>query len=438
MEIKIATLNVCLGLMNKLILINNILVENEIDILCLQEVEIRKNVASKDLNIRGFNLELENNSEKSRTCIYVSNKIKYRRRPDLEGINSNIVIIDIDCKSKVSRVINLYRSFNPQDNVSARDKFKYQLQLIKEARTQGCVILGDFNLDYSRVNDVNYANRFMFDDLESILYQLELIQIVNFVTWSRLVGQVLRSSILDHIYIKDPTVVKSLKDMTPSFGDHLLIMFNVDGQNCNLHALNKKRDWRFYSKEILHEKLCSVDWNIDIDTVQEFWNEFEFKLISIIDDIVPLCDFSGTIIKEPTPRIVKNKINKRNRLLKLFKKRPNLDLKSRISNLNCEIRAHFFAKRKFKVRKGILPGNSKTLWSAVNIAKNNGHNGIPENMCQNNVPVVNISESFAEFFDKKVSNIVNQTVISDNVYSGRRKIHAEVEMFMTEFNIIQP
>ena len=213
-------------------------------------------------------------------------------------------------------------------------------------------------------------------------------------------------------------------------------MFNVDGQNCNLHALNKKRDWRFYSKEILHEKPCSVDWNINIDTVQEFWNEFEFKLISIIDDIIPLRDFSGTIIKEPTPRIVKNKINKRNRLLKLFKKRPNLDLKSRISNLNCEIRAHFFAKRKFKVRKGILPGNSKTLWSAVNIAKNNGHNVIPENMCQHNVPVVNISESFAEFFDKKVSNIVNQTVISDNVYSGRRKIHAEVEMFMTEFNTL--
>ena len=62
-------------------------------------------------------------------------------------------------------------------------------------------------------------------------------------------------------------------------------------------------------------------------------------------------------------------------------------------------------------------------------------NVIPENICQNNVPVVNISESFAEFFDKKVSNIVNQMVISDNVYSGRRKIHAEVEMFMTEFNI---
>ena len=68
-----------------------------------------------------------------------------------------------------------------------------------------------------------------------------------------------------------------------------------------------------------------------------------------------------------------------------------------------------------------MPGNSKTLWSAVNIAKNNGQNVIPENMCQNNIPVRNISESFAEFFDKKVSNIVNQTVISANVCSGRQK-----------------
>ena len=100
-------------------------------IIINKEVEIPKNVAGKDLNLSGFNLELENNSEKSRTCIYVSNKIKYRRRPDLEGINSNVIIIDIDCKSKVSRVVNLYRSFNPQDNVSARDKFRYLTYKVK-------------------------------------------------------------------------------------------------------------------------------------------------------------------------------------------------------------------------------------------------------------------------------------------------------------------
>ena len=61
-------------LMNKLILVSSILIENNIDNLCLQEVEIPTNVASKSLGNSGFNIELESNSEKSRTCIYISNK----------------------------------------------------------------------------------------------------------------------------------------------------------------------------------------------------------------------------------------------------------------------------------------------------------------------------------------------------------------------------
>ena len=36
------------------------------------------------------------------------------------------------------------------------------------------------------------------------------VQVVDFVTWSRLVGVTLRSSTLNHIYIKDPTVLKDL------------------------------------------------------------------------------------------------------------------------------------------------------------------------------------------------------------------------------------
>ena len=39
-------------------------------------------------------------------------------------------------------------------------------------------------------------------------------------------------------------------------------------------------------------------------------------LIKIIDEIVPLVDFQGNIIKDITPKPIKNKINRRNRLLK--------------------------------------------------------------------------------------------------------------------------
>ena len=108
-----------------------------------------------------------------------------------------------------------------------------------------------------------------------------------------------------------------------------------------------------------------MDWNINIDNVQKFWNVFENNLIRVVDEIVPLTDFVGNVVKSNIPKNIKNKINKRNRLLKSFKKSPTLGLKSKITDLNCEIRSHFFYKKKFAVRKGILPSNSKSLWKAV-------------------------------------------------------------------------
>ena len=35
------------------------------------------------------------------------------------------------------------------------------------------------------------------------------------------------------------------------------------------------RDWSKYSKDVLNEKLSNIDWNIEIDNVQEYWNVFE-------------------------------------------------------------------------------------------------------------------------------------------------------------------
>ena len=71
---------------------------------------------------------------------------------------------------------------------------------------------------------------------------------------------------------------------------------------------------------------------------------------------------------------------------------------------------HFFYKKKFSVRKGILPGNSKSLWKAVKIAKNMGHTIIPNNMMLNNVNMTshNNAEYFVGFFEKKVCDIVSK------------------------------
>ena len=88
-----------------------------------------------------------------------------------------------------------------------------------------------------------------------------------------------------------------------------------------------RRDWRSYSKETLNARLACVDWNIEIDCVQQYWNVLENKIVKVVDEIIPLTSFTGHVIKESIPKAIKNKINKRNRLLKNFKRHPNPDLK---------------------------------------------------------------------------------------------------------------
>ena len=77
--VNIGTLNLCLGLKNKKLEIENLLSHNNISILCMQEVEIETNFDPEMLNIKDYNFELEVNSLKSRTGVYVTKSILYRR-----------------------------------------------------------------------------------------------------------------------------------------------------------------------------------------------------------------------------------------------------------------------------------------------------------------------------------------------------------------------
>ena len=93
----------------------------------------------------------------------------------LEVVNSNLIIIDIENTSSVKRIINVYMSFNPQNNVNARKKFKYQLNLTKHAMIESCVVIGDFYIDYSRIYDDNYLSKNLFDDFDEALSAYNLV-----------------------------------------------------------------------------------------------------------------------------------------------------------------------------------------------------------------------------------------------------------------------
>ena len=107
MSLKIATLNLCLGLKNKKYLVKNLLEEKNIDILCMQETQINYNIDHSLLSFPGYIIETEKNSLTSRSGMYINNRVMYTRRQDLEGQDSHLVIIDL-VGIHACRVINLY------------------------------------------------------------------------------------------------------------------------------------------------------------------------------------------------------------------------------------------------------------------------------------------------------------------------------------------
>ena len=128
----------------------------------------------------------------------------------------------------------------------------------------------------------------------------------------------------------------------------------------------------------------------------------------------------------------------RKKLLAKTKSSPNDNLRIRINNLNKEIRLHFQNLKLNSIQRTIIPGNSKSLWKAVKIAKDINTNDIPKVMYRNGEKInkVNIACSFAQFFNEKIQKIVNETQIDPIVYNGKRKLNALSENFMQPEHIL--
>ena len=90
--------------------------------------------------------------------------------------------------------------------------------------------------------------------------------------------------------MKDLTSVSNLHHDKPCSGNHELITFNIN-INKNEKTITWRRDWRRYSKEKLLSKLREVDWYSEFENVQDCWNSFECKLITVIDEIAPVSKF---------------------------------------------------------------------------------------------------------------------------------------------------
>ena len=112
-NLKLCTWNVCLGAKYKKHHIKSLLEEHSIDILCIQEAEIKHNDDASLLDIQGYTVEIEKeiNMEKCRTMLYVKNSIKYERQIQTEKPGAQIILLKIQCETKVICLASIYRTY---------------------------------------------------------------------------------------------------------------------------------------------------------------------------------------------------------------------------------------------------------------------------------------------------------------------------------------
>jgi exonuclease III len=243
MVLNIATWNLCLGLFHKKDYVRNLLYENNIDVLNLQETELGPDIDLKNLNIKGYALEVETNENKKRVATYIKTSVQYKRRNDLEKPNLHLIILDIQANPQL-RIITLYRTFRPQDASSPREHFQNQLHLINEATTNNTVLLGDMNLDENKRYAVDYNQRSLFRDFDEIIGHHQYTQHVTEATWERVIENQVKSSIIDHIYCTNSTSVEKVAYVDTTYGDHRLVLLKIlDEAKIEQIAL-QRRNWR--------------------------------------------------------------------------------------------------------------------------------------------------------------------------------------------------
>ena len=169
---------------------------------------------------------------------------------------------------------------------------------------------------------------------------------VNFETWTRNIKGNKKESTLDHIYTDNATNVNEVTFKVPTFGDHYLIIaqLNVNTEKTVESCLNQNLS--NYSPQELVTNIRMIP--LQNGPVQAQWNAIEHSLITVTDIVAPLVEIRNTSRSNPglVGASTKRMCNRCKYLLKLSRLKKDGRHAVEIRDLNKNIRLYFAEKEK--------------------------------------------------------------------------------------------
>ncbi len=341
----------------------------DFDVIGLSETHL-KDKLHEYYYLPGFNVEYTNRvgREKGGVCIYISDKLTYKVRKDLNRATSNYesCFVEIETKNHKNVIVGtIYRAHTPIDN------FIHDFEdILAQINTENkyIYILGDYNIDLLKVE----SDRATHDYLEFI-YSYSLIPSVYKPT------RITESSatIIDNILTNNLDIDKSsilITDVSDHLPTVLTTKLDMTSNSANIKKVTYRRKHTNDNIARLKSKLQGVNWNHVLDGVnaEDDYNQFVKTFESLYDECIPLKKHTRNKKKEPTsPWITKGllrSINKKNKLYKQYLKNPSENLlqtfKTYKNKLQMLIRK---SKRKYYYSKfESAKSNMKETWETIN------------------------------------------------------------------------
>ena len=425
-KLNIATWNVCNGLLHKLDYVKDLLNEHKIDILFLQEAELKTSNLGNHLNIPGYIIETSVSSSTIRTVAYIQKDVIYKRV--IEKMDTNVIKLNMDSAYEINQIVGIYRPFKQLNNESRYEHFKSQIKEITDFLQDGknSIITGDFNLDYAKSSQQNYIHRAIYNLWLEATYAFNLLQLVEEITWTRIYQGTSRTSILDHAYCNNSLLIEEILIEKQSISDHSAIIIRSVGRVSNKeYVYFESTSWKNYSKENLNNEIKKHNLRelLSMDE-QQIADNLDQILGSVRDELL----VTKTIRKKEStvqyPTFIIELKTKLKNLHKRAKQAKSTSLLRKSRCLEKKIRKLVFESKKIKIRAEADLGPNN-LWKAAKIALDKPIESLPR-VIQNDTIEANTdkqkADMFMDHFHNKVDNITKNLKPASTVYNGKRKI----------------
>lgn len=189
------------------------------DVLNLNETWYKENTCQEINGYSGYHVTRTGHQRSGGVSVYVKNKYDSTNITQLSFVNENIEIctVKITVGNRSYFILAIYRPHSgTTENFISNLNFLLNSSLL---RNKTCVILGDLNLNLLIDNEeINNFSRSM--------YSYHFVPLVTKPTRFPVVNNHL-PSLLDHIWVNDPSLVTTCSILLNDFTDHLPILLEI-------------------------------------------------------------------------------------------------------------------------------------------------------------------------------------------------------------------